>query len=137
MPRIYIPVDKQRTVIARAQGRCEYCQSWSGCNGRKYNKMAVADPVDGQMAPLFNPRQQPWPEHFCWSDDYTRVIGVTATGRATVEALGMNRPGRPLPAVHPALPYPDRAVLTHDTHEQPAIPQDGFNACNFGGSWHK
>lgn len=27
MPRVYIPIDKKRAVIARAQGRCEYCQS--------------------------------------------------------------------------------------------------------------
>ncbi|MDZ7364142.1 MAG: HNH endonuclease [candidate division KSB1 bacterium] len=27
MPSAYIPVDKQRAVIKRAEGRCEYCQS--------------------------------------------------------------------------------------------------------------
>lgn len=45
------------------------------------------------MVELFNPRQQQWQEHFCWSEDYTRIIGVTSTGRATVDALHMNRPG--------------------------------------------
>ena len=27
MPKVYISVEKQRTVIDRAHGRCEYCQS--------------------------------------------------------------------------------------------------------------
>jgi hypothetical protein len=26
-----------------------------------------------------------------WSDDYLHIIGITATGRATVEALQLNR----------------------------------------------
>jgi len=28
-----------------------------------------------------------------WSDDFTLIVGLTGTGRATVEALQMNRPG--------------------------------------------
>jgi HNH endonuclease len=65
----------------------------SGCNGRKYNKTSASDPADGEMAPLFNPREQEWAAHFCWSSDYTQLIGLTPTGRATVEALQMNRSG--------------------------------------------
>ena len=65
----------------------------SGCNGRKYNKIEAPDPADGAMAPLFNPREQRWQEHFCWSGDYTQIIGLTPTGRATVETLQLNRPG--------------------------------------------
>jgi len=67
--------------------------SCSGCNGRKYNKTEAPDPTDGAMAPLFNPREQQWREHFCWSSDYTRIVGLTPTGRATLEALQMNRLG--------------------------------------------
>jgi 5-methylcytosine-specific restriction endonuclease McrA len=124
MPSVYIPVDKQRAVIERAEGRCEYCQSTAdyatetfavehvmpvsrggtseldnlalsclGCNGHKYNKTEVLDPADGKIVPLFNPRQQNWQTHFGWSEDFTRIIGLTATGRATMEALQMNRPG--------------------------------------------
>ena len=66
--------------------------SCSGCNGRKYNKTEAPDPTDGAMAPLFNPREQQWQEHFCWGSDYTQVVGLTPTGRATLEALQMNRP---------------------------------------------
>ena len=53
--------------------------SCSGCNGHKYNKTEAPDPTDGISALLFNPRQQQWPEHFCWNSDYTHIIGVTPT----------------------------------------------------------
>jgi hypothetical protein len=42
------------------------------------------------MVPLFNPRQQSWIEHFRWSLDGTQILGLSATGRATIEALQMN-----------------------------------------------
>jgi hypothetical protein len=35
----------------------------------------------------------PWSEHFAWNEDYSRVIGLTPTGRATVETLHLNRQG--------------------------------------------
>ncbi len=54
---------------------------------------------------------QAWSDHFAWNYDFTLVIGLTATGRATVEALRLNRPGvvnlrRALLAIaeHPPLP---------------------------------
>jgi hypothetical protein len=31
-------------------------------------------------------------DHFRWSADGTRIIGVTASGRAAVEALQLNHP---------------------------------------------
>jgi len=40
--------------------------------------------------PLFNPRRQRWLDHFSWSDDGTRVVGITPAGRATVMALRLN-----------------------------------------------
>ncbi len=64
-----------------------------GCNGYKYNKVNHPDPIDGELCSLFNPRTQNWQEHFSWSDDFTRVIALTAVGRATVEALKINRQG--------------------------------------------
>jgi hypothetical protein len=39
---------------------------------------------------LFNPRRQQWSRHFRWSDDGTVIIGLTACGRATIEALKLN-----------------------------------------------
>jgi hypothetical protein len=68
-------------------------QSCQGCNGHKAARTAALDPVTGQMVPLFHPRQQRWEEHFAWSEDYLRITGLTAIGRATVEALQLNREG--------------------------------------------
>ena len=42
---------------------------------------------------LFHPRQDHWSAHFVWNDDYTLMIGVSATGRATVARLDLNRKG--------------------------------------------
>lgn len=64
-----------------------------GCNGHKYNKVEASDPVSLKIVPLFNPRQHQWSDHFAWDDEFTGMIGLTATGRATVDALKMNRPG--------------------------------------------
>lgn len=64
-----------------------------GCNNKKYNKTQAIDPVSGELALLFHPRQDDWHEHFVWSPDCLILIGLTPTGRATVAALALNRPG--------------------------------------------
>lgn len=64
-----------------------------GCNNRKYVNTEAVDPASGELAPLFHPRRDLWPQHFAWNDDYTLVIGVSATGRATVARLALNRKG--------------------------------------------
>jgi hypothetical protein len=61
------------------------------CNGRKYNKVAGIDPLTQEFAPLFNPRKQQWMDHFTWSEDGLLIVGLTPTGRATVEALKVNQ----------------------------------------------
>jgi hypothetical protein len=63
-----------------------------GCNVRKSNRTGAPDPIDGEIAPLFNPRIQRWRDHFCWSADTRLVLGLTPIGRATVVALSLNRP---------------------------------------------
>lgn len=63
----------------------------ANCNTSKSSTTSWRDPDTGEDAPLFNPRTQVWGEHFAWIDDYLRVIGLTATGRATVDRLRMNR----------------------------------------------
>lgn len=68
-----------------------------GCNGRKFTRTAFPDLLTGETVPLFNPRSQIWDEHFAWSEDATQLIGRTPCGRATVEALALNRPGVLLP----------------------------------------
>ena len=63
------------------------------CNGHKYSKESAPDPIDAQRTPLFHPRLQRWQDHFGWNEDLTLVVGTTPSGRATVEALQLNRPG--------------------------------------------
>src|SRR5919109_3513852 len=114
-----IPGAVRRRVIRRAQGRCEYCGlSQEGqeatfhidhvipitaggqtvaenlalacvsCSLRKAARQAAVDPQTGQEAALFNPRLDTWHEHFRWEGVY--LVGLTATGRATLSALNMN-----------------------------------------------
>jgi HNH endonuclease len=64
-----------------------------GCNNHKYTKTEARDPISGALVPLFNPRLQLWRDHFLWSADFTRILGTTPVGRATVEALHLNRAG--------------------------------------------
>lgn len=59
----------------------------------RYTKVQGTDPVTNETVPLFQPRRQRWRDQFCWSDDGVLVIGLTPTGRATVDALHLNRPG--------------------------------------------
>jgi hypothetical protein len=63
-----------------------------GCNSHKHTTTAAADPQTGDTFPLFHPRQQRWAEHFAWSDNFLQIIGLTPCGRATIEALKLNRP---------------------------------------------
>ena len=110
----------RRRVIHRANGRCEYCGlaqvgqeatfhidhvvprdaggtttlgnlalACVSCSLRKGARQSAVDPETGQTALLYNPRRQVWDEHFCWEG--VRLIGLTSTGRATVELLQLNR----------------------------------------------
>ncbi|MBC7775665.1 MAG: HNH endonuclease [Phycisphaerae bacterium] len=63
-----------------------------GCNAYKHTRTSFPDPETGLEAPLFNPRTQDWAEHFCWDDSCLLLMGLTPTGRATVELLRLNRP---------------------------------------------
>jgi len=113
----------EREVAWRAAGRCEYCRmhqalqgatfhvehvtprsrggashldnlAWAcpGCNLRKSDRIEAPDPETGQFVSLFDPRDNDWGEHFRW-DGY-RVVGLTAVGRATVEAFDLNHSRR-------------------------------------------
>lgn len=64
-----------------------------GCNAHKANRVAAPDPISGEAVPLFNPRSDSWTRHFQWGEGATHLIGLTPTGRATVVALRLNRPG--------------------------------------------
>jgi hypothetical protein len=67
--------------------------SCQGCNNHKFTRTEATDTLSGLIVPLFDPRKHVWLEHFAWSEDFTRVIGLTQIGRASVEALQLNRDG--------------------------------------------
>lgn len=68
------------------------CLACSSCNGYKQARTHAIDPESGQTVPLFHPRQQHWHAHFRWSEDGTRIIGLTPSGRATIQSLRLNHP---------------------------------------------
>ena len=67
--------------------------SCPGCNDNKQIKTQARDPESGALVSLFHPRQQLWSDHFAWSAEGQTIQGRTATGRATVIALRLNRSG--------------------------------------------
>jgi len=67
------------------------CLSCPSCNRHKSTRTQAVDPATGAATPLFHPTHEHWSEHFAWSDDGARILGSTPTGRATIEALKMNR----------------------------------------------
>jgi hypothetical protein len=64
-----------------------------GCNGHKSAGTRAFDPREARLVPLFHPRQQRWSQHFRWSPDRLRIVGLTAVGRATLLKLNLNRQG--------------------------------------------
>jgi HNH endonuclease len=65
--------------------------SCQGCNGHKHAKTHGFDTISSKRVALFNPRIDNWKSHFEWAEDYTIIVGLTPTGRATVEAIKLNR----------------------------------------------
>ena len=64
-----------------------------GCNRKKGIRTTGIDPDSGLEVPLFHPRHHAWQTHFAWGSDFTQIIGLTAIGRATIQALQLNRAG--------------------------------------------
>ncbi len=115
-----VPAALERLVVERANGHCEYCGlaqegqeatfhidhvvpsaargkteahnlalAGVSCSLRKGCRQRAVDPVTGTEVPLFNPRADQWQDHFYWEG--IRVTGQSPVGRATIEALKMNR----------------------------------------------
>lgn len=120
MSRSSIPRSLRELVLHRDEGRCQYCRlaqfghgatfhvdhiiprrrggpttaenlalQCPNCSLRKASKIVGADPLDGNQVRLFHPGIQSWEEHFQMQKDAT-CVGISPTGRATVEALHMN-----------------------------------------------
>ena len=66
------------------------CQS---CNNHKFTAVTGVDPATGVIVPLFHPRNEDWNEHLEWDTDFSKIIGRTSIGRATVLRLKLNRTG--------------------------------------------
>lgn len=65
--------------------------SCAGCNAHKYDHQSGTDPLSGERVKLFHPRKNAWGDHFEWSADCLDVIGLSKSGRATIEKLKLNR----------------------------------------------
>jgi hypothetical protein len=115
-----IPDALRRSVIQQAKDRCEYCRiaqagqvatfhidhivpvvangqttaenlalACVSCSLRKGARQEIEDYQTGIKVSFFNPRQQSWQENFSW--DGVQIVGLTPVGRATIEALDLNR----------------------------------------------
>lgn len=114
----------RHSVRQRADDRCEYCRlrqehallwrhqiehivpikhggtddldnlAWTcvRCNLSKSSNLSGIDTGTGRVVELFNPRTQNWPDHFAFRGP--EILGITPTGRATVDVLNMNEPKR-------------------------------------------
>lgn len=83
------------------------------CNGLKFTKTQHIDTITKELVNLYNPRKDNWHDHFHWNEDETLIIGKTATGRATIDLLQVNRASNVnlrsllrLVGLHPPTDYP-------------------------------
>lgn len=60
------------------------------CNSYRYNFTTAIDPQTQLEINLFNPRLELWSDHFIWTKDGLRIIGITPQGRATCDRLDFN-----------------------------------------------
>jgi 5-methylcytosine-specific restriction endonuclease McrA len=81
-------------VVPRSRGGATALQNLAfacvTCSLRKAARYRARDPHSGKLVPIFNPRVDDWPEHFAFTKRW-RLVGRSSIGRATIEALGMNR----------------------------------------------
>lgn len=88
-----IPLTLEHLIPKARGGLNDEANLWLSCrlcNEAKGVLTEATDPETGVVVPLYNPRTQPWTDHFAWSDQGTHIIGLTAIGRATVHALDLN-----------------------------------------------
>lgn len=88
-----LPMEIDHIIPVGASGVSEEMNLWlacPSCNQRKAAQTHGIDPKTGEQAPLFNPREHAWNDHFAWEAGGLYIIGGTPSGRVTVEALQMN-----------------------------------------------
>jgi hypothetical protein len=64
--------------------------SCRACNSYKSVFETGHDGETQTQTALFSPRREIWDEHFRLNSDTAEIVGMTLTGRATVERLRMN-----------------------------------------------
>jgi hypothetical protein len=62
-----------------------------GCNYHKSTKTEILELISQKITTLFDPRTMMWHDHFVWDETAIIIIGKTAIGRATIQALKLNR----------------------------------------------
>lgn len=67
------------------------CLACPNCNRHKSDRLSALDAQSGDDVELFHPRAQNWHEHFAWDVDGATLVGLTPTGRATIDLLDLNR----------------------------------------------
>jgi hypothetical protein len=88
------PMEIDHIIPQSLGGPTEEDNLWlacSLCNDHKSDRIAALDALTGTIVRLFDPRHQVWREHFAWTAEGDRLIGLTPTGRATIAALHLNR----------------------------------------------
>lgn len=84
-------------ILPRVRGGSNHADnlavSCQGCNQHKFTSTEAVDPISEEMVPLYHPRLQRWRDHFTWNADLTLMVGLTPTGRATIEKMYLNREG--------------------------------------------
>ena len=88
-----MPFEIDHILPLSAGGRTEesnLCLACPRCNRYKGSQFEGFDSESEGFVTLFHPRQHEWQEHFSWTPDGLRIIGLTPTGRATIEALQLN-----------------------------------------------
>lgn len=83
-------------IIPRRHGGADESSNWAlacrSCNLHKSDHTEASDPATRAAVKLFHPRTDRWAEHFRVEVDTAVIVGSTATGRATVARLQMNKP---------------------------------------------
>ncbi len=101
MPEQRISAGLREQVTKRANGCCEYCRSLARNATQPFSVEHIIPRAKGGPTTLENlalacqgcNNHDRWDTHFAWSDDFTLIVGLTPTGRATVATLFLNRDG--------------------------------------------
>ncbi|MEH2397066.1 HNH endonuclease signature motif containing protein [Nostoc sp.] len=60
------------------------------CNLRKGTRISGIVPASNTEVTFFHPRQDKWSEHFQVDTQSGKIIGITSSGKVTIEYLEMN-----------------------------------------------